>query len=103
MRKRPLNDAEIESVLAIDCAPISWPIGMGKRFRGVFHLLNDRLLRHLAGDGHTARELPDNAILTADSGSSADWYARFIQMRGSRRAVSKSTCMTARPVKSSGL
>jgi len=27
--------------------------------------LNDRLLRHLAGEGHTARELPENAILIA--------------------------------------
>ena len=27
---------EIESVLAIDCAPITWPLGMGKRFRGVY-------------------------------------------------------------------
>ncbi len=26
---------EIESVLRIDCAPVSWPIGMGKAFRGV--------------------------------------------------------------------
>ena len=30
---------EIESVLGIDCAPITWPIGMGKAFRGVFDLL----------------------------------------------------------------
>ena len=30
---------EIESVLQIDCAPVTWPIGMGKRFRGVFDLL----------------------------------------------------------------
>src|SRR5512135_1564346 len=36
---------EIESVLNIDCAPITWPIGMGKRFRGVFDLRSDRLLR----------------------------------------------------------
>jgi peptide chain release factor 3 len=41
---------EIESVLKIDCAPISWPVGMGKRFRGVFHLLEDRLLRFTAGE-----------------------------------------------------
>ena len=27
--------------------------------------LNDRLLRHLSGDGHAARELPENAILIA--------------------------------------
>jgi peptide chain release factor 3 len=30
---------EIESVLGIECAPITWPIGMGKTFRGVYHLL----------------------------------------------------------------
>jgi peptide chain release factor 3 len=29
---------EIESILNIQCAPITWPIGMGKRFRGVFNL-----------------------------------------------------------------
>ncbi|HNC80881.1 MAG TPA: peptide chain release factor 3, partial [Rhodocyclaceae bacterium] len=32
---------EIESVLGIQCAPMTWPIGMGKRFRGVYHLYND--------------------------------------------------------------
>jgi len=34
--------------------------------------LNDRLLRHLSGDGHTARELPDNAILIARNLGPAD-------------------------------
>ncbi|MGR9072935.1 MAG: peptide chain release factor 3 [Gammaproteobacteria bacterium] len=32
---------EIESVLKIDCAPMTWPIGMGKRFKGVYHLYRD--------------------------------------------------------------
>ena len=32
---------EIEDVLAIQCAPMTWPIGMGKNFKGVFHLYND--------------------------------------------------------------
>ncbi len=32
---------EIESVLQIQCAPMTWPIGMGKRFRGTYHLYND--------------------------------------------------------------
>src|SRR5438552_532788 len=40
---------EIESVLKIDCAPISWPIGMGKSFRGVFDLQLDRLKRFAPG------------------------------------------------------
>ena len=29
---------EIESILKIHCAPVTWPIGMGKRFQGVYHL-----------------------------------------------------------------
>ena len=41
---------EIESVLKIDCAPISWPIGMGKRFQGVFDLRQDRLVRFTPGE-----------------------------------------------------
>jgi len=41
---------EIESVLRIDCAPITWPIGMGKAFRGVYHLLDDRLMRFTPGE-----------------------------------------------------
>src|SRR6202165_4784336 len=41
---------EIESVLKIDCAPITWPIGMGKRFRGVFDLRQDRLARFTPGE-----------------------------------------------------
>jgi len=34
---------EIESVLSIDCAPMTWPIGQGKRFRGVYHLYDDTI------------------------------------------------------------
>ncbi|HTL76520.1 MAG TPA: peptide chain release factor 3 [Casimicrobiaceae bacterium] len=47
---------EIESVLTIDCAPITWPLGMGKRFRGVFDLRNDRLLRFTPGEERVATE-----------------------------------------------
>src|SRR3981189_2547075 len=41
---------EIEAVLKIDCAPITWPVGMGKRFRGVFDLRQERLLRFTPGE-----------------------------------------------------
>lgn len=40
---------EVESVLAIECAPITWPIGMGKNFRGVYHLINDEVKLFAAG------------------------------------------------------
>ncbi len=32
---------EVESELGIACAPITWPIGMGKALKGVYHLQND--------------------------------------------------------------
>jgi peptide chain release factor 3 len=34
---------EIETTLGMECAPITWPIGMGKTFRGVYHLYNDEI------------------------------------------------------------
>jgi peptide chain release factor 3 len=34
---------EIEKVLGIACAPVTWPIGMGRELRGVYHLLEDRI------------------------------------------------------------
>ena len=34
---------EIESTLGMECAPMTWPIGMGKGFRGVYHLYNDEI------------------------------------------------------------
>nr|ALP32094.1 putative peptide chain release factor [uncultured Gallionellaceae bacterium] len=42
---------EIESVLKI------WPIGMGKRFQGVYHLLNDEVLRFLPGEAKANQEV----------------------------------------------
>ncbi len=41
---------EIEAVLKIDCAPVTWPIGMGKAFRGVYHLLNDQTMLFTPGE-----------------------------------------------------
>ncbi|MCK5720490.1 MAG: peptide chain release factor 3 [Thiomargarita sp.] len=34
---------EIEDVLKIKCAPITWPIGMGKYFKGIYHFLDDKI------------------------------------------------------------
>ncbi|HEX4241008.1 MAG TPA: peptide chain release factor 3 [Steroidobacteraceae bacterium] len=34
---------EIEKVLKVQCAPITWPIGMGRDLLGVYHLLEDRI------------------------------------------------------------
>ncbi|WP_020160712.1 peptide chain release factor 3 [Methylobacter marinus] len=44
---------EVEDVLKIDCAPMTWPIGMGKRFKGVYHLYKDEI--HLFSAQHGGR------------------------------------------------
>jgi len=41
---------EIEKVLKITCAPVTWPIGMGRDLRGVYHLLEDRIYVYHAGE-----------------------------------------------------
>ncbi len=34
---------EIESILNIQCSPVTWPIGMGRSLKGVYHLLQDKI------------------------------------------------------------
>ena len=47
---------EVESVLDIRCAPVTWPIGMGKRFKGVYHLEHDSVHLYRAGDSSRRQE-----------------------------------------------
>lgn len=51
---------EIESVLKIKCAPVTWPIGMGRDFKGVYHLLENRIYVYQQGHGSTI--VPDRVI-----------------------------------------
>src|SRR6478736_5810386 len=41
---------EIESVLRIHPAPVTWPIGMGRELAGIYHLLEDRIYVYEAGE-----------------------------------------------------
>ncbi|MFQ3230995.1 peptide chain release factor 3 [Reinekea sp.] len=47
---------EVESVLKMSCAPITWPIGMGKEFKGIYHLLKDEVVLYQSGMGHTIQD-----------------------------------------------
>jgi peptide chain release factor 3 len=56
--------ADIEETLQIECAPLTWPIGMGKRFKGTYNLYRKELPLHpgqerLPGDAVTIRDLDD--------------------------------------------
>ncbi len=48
---------EIERILNIRCAPITWPIGMGKNFKGIYHLLEDTSYLYHTGQGHRIQEV----------------------------------------------
>ncbi len=62
---RDIRDAieildEIEEVLKIQCAPINWPLGMGKEFKGVYELATDRIHVYQQGQGH---QVPEQRII----------------------------------------
>lgn len=47
---------EVESVLDILCAPMTWPVGMGKQFRGVYRLYDDTVHLFAGRPGNDASE-----------------------------------------------
>jgi peptide chain release factor 3 len=51
--------ANIEETLQIECAPLTWPIGMGKRFKGTYNLYRKELTLFAPG-----QERLDDDVLT---------------------------------------
>lgn len=47
---------EVENELKIACSPITWPIGCGKEFKGVYHIHRDETILYTSGQGHTIQE-----------------------------------------------
>lgn len=56
---------EIEQVLTIQCAPVTWPIGMGKRFKGVYDLRHDRT--HLFSPTHGGKIRTGEVVVGLDN------------------------------------
>lgn len=56
--------AEVEDKLQIECTPLSWPIGMGKSFKGVYNLYKKQL--HLFTPGQDSRNQPGITIESLD-------------------------------------
>jgi len=85
---------EIESVLGIQCAPVTWPIGMGRTLRGVYHLLQDRIYlyekvgREKAADIRAVDGL-HSAEATEVLGGTADEFREEIELvKGACAALS---------------
>jgi len=76
---------EIESILKIPCSPITWPIGMGSRLKGVYHLLQDRIYlytkvgREKASERRIIEDL-DSDEATEVLGSDADDFRNEVEL-----------------------
>ena len=76
---------EIESVLKIQCSPITWPIGMGRSLKGVYHLLQDRIyLYENVGRQKKSGQTVIDGLQSAEAsdvlGSDADAYREEIEL-----------------------
>src|ERR1017187_2553148 len=79
---------EVESVLEIQCAPVTWPIGMGKSFRGVYHLLRDEILLFTPGEDRADQEF--EAIAGIDNPRLAEMFPREIEQLKAEVALVRS-------------
>jgi peptide chain release factor 3 len=83
---------EVESVLGIACAPITWPIGMGRRLKGVYHLIDDAVHLYESGKNYVTQQADiidgiDNPLLDDRLGSDADELREEIELvRGASHA-----------------
>lgn len=58
---------EIEEILQIECAPMNWPIDSGRTFKGVYDLVNDRIIQYVQGQGHHVFDYPIVEGLDSDA------------------------------------
>ncbi len=72
---------EIEAVLKIKAAPITWPIGCYKDFKGVYHLADDRIIVYVPGHGHERIETKVIEKLNYDEARAhlGDLYDNFVE------------------------
>ena len=54
---------EVEKTLALDAAPVTWPIGMGRDLKGVYDLTRDRVILFDPGRGDHIAEIAVDADL----------------------------------------
>ena len=57
---------EIERVLGIPCHPVTWPIGSGPDFRGVYDRWAKTLLSYERGDGHRGERVAPVEVASVD-------------------------------------
>jgi peptide chain release factor 3 len=62
---------EIEEILKIKCAPVTWPIGMGARFKGIYHIQQDEIHLMTSGTGEKVAEVQVIKGMDSDAAAGA--------------------------------
>ncbi|MGM0595373.1 MAG: peptide chain release factor 3 [Pseudomonadota bacterium] len=68
---------EVEDILKIQCAPLTWPIGMGKNFKGVYDLYNDRVI--IMSATHGGKKLDGEVIDGLDNPRLDELFGTLIE------------------------
>ena len=66
---------EIENVLKIKCAPINWPLGMGKEFKGAYNLYTDTV--HIYRQGRGGEVPTDDRIQGLESAQVEEFLGTY--------------------------
>ncbi len=83
---------EVESVLKVACSPVTWPIGMGRALRGIYHMLEDRIYVYSHGNRGRAGEVRVIEGLSSDEADellgadAADFRDEIELVRGASHA-----------------
>ena len=93
---------EVDDVLGIACAPVTWPIGMGKHFHGVYHLYEDAV--HLyrpdkktqSGEGPVIEGLDNPQLDELLGGSVREMREEVELVRGASHAFDEAAYLAGR-------
>jgi len=93
---------EVEEILKIQCAPITWPVGIGSQLQGIYHLYEDTITlyqpdkKNQSGEGRTLNGL-DNPELDETFGGMADELREEIELvRGASHIFDRDAYLAGR-------
>lgn len=93
---------EVENILQIECAPIYWPLGMGKEFKGIYNLYTDTVHAYEHGQDSEIRVVKkiqglDSAEATKFLGVYAeDFKAQIELVRGASHDFNLEDCIAGK-------
>ncbi|PCJ39499.1 MAG: peptide chain release factor 3 [SAR86 cluster bacterium] len=93
---------EVEAILKIECAPIYWPLGMGKELKGIYNLYTDTIHTYEHGQGSEIREVKKIQGLETEEATSylgiyaEDFKEEIELVRGASHEFNLEACIAGR-------